>query len=240
MYRKVLRELWIGVRITLAITLVCGVVYPLVTTGVAQAAVKDKANGSLITDSKGNTVGSSLIGQCYYQTSKDSAGNVTYQTVKDKSGNDLYFVVDQKYFQSRPRWNFTAVAQSDGTTLTTLTPPCDPTNSNGSNLGPNNPVLISHVQAYTAYLHGLGVAKNSDGSDAPMPVDLVTGDFTGFDPDITEAAALAQVDMVAKARNMDPAKVRSLVESHVDGRDLGIFGAPHINVLALNMDLDKA
>jgi K+-transporting ATPase ATPase C chain len=94
------------------------------------------------------------------------------------------------------------------------------------------------VNGYTDYLHSLGVAKNPDGTNAPMPVDLVTGDFTGFDPDISEAGALAQVDMVAAARHLDPGKLRALVEAHLAGRSIGIFGAPHVNVLSLNMALD--
>jgi K+-transporting ATPase ATPase C chain len=72
-----------------------------------------------------------------------------------------------------------------------------------------------------------------------VPVDLVTTDFSGFDPDITEAGALTQVNHVAAARNLDPAKVRALVEKYVQGRVLGVFGEPHLNVLALNMALDN-
>jgi len=236
--RKVFGELWVGLRITIAIAIVCGIVYPLVMTGISQAAFHDQANGSLVTDNKGNVIGSKLIGQCYYKTQTDSSGNVTFKTVKDKAGNDLYFVVDPRYFQSRPRWLFSSYTNPKGVTTVSLIAPCDPTNSNGSNLGPSNPNLSNDVKAYTAYLYSLGVAVNADGSKAPMPVDLVTGDFTGFDPDITEAGALAQVNMVANARHLDPAKLRSLVEAHVDGRDLGIFGSPHVNVLALNMAID--
>src|SRR5665213_1961407 len=139
MLRKLLRELWVGVRITLAITVVCGIAYPLVMTGVAQAAFNHQANGSLVSDSKGNVVGSSLIGQCYYKTSTDSSGNVTYQTVKDKAGNDLYFVVDTKYFQSRPLWLFATTTAADGTATTNLVQPaCNAAASGGSNLGPSN------------------------------------------------------------------------------------------------------
>jgi K+-transporting ATPase ATPase C chain len=239
MYRKLLHDLWVGTRITLAITVVCGIAYPLVMTGISQVAFHNQANGSLVTDAQGNVVGSTLIGQCYYKTTKDSSGNVIYQTVKDKSGNDLYFVVDPRYFQSRPLWVFTSTTNSDGSTTTSLLQPaCNAAASTGSNLGPSSSVLIQHVTAYTAYLHSLGVAKNPDGSDAPMPVDLVTGDFTGFDPDISEAAALAQVSMVAAARHLDAAKLMALVEAHVDGRSLGIFGSPHVTVLTLNMALD--
>jgi potassium-transporting ATPase KdpC subunit len=239
MLRKLLRELWVATRITLAIAVVCGIAYPLVMIGVAQVAFHDKANGSLITDAKGNVIGSSLIGQCYYKTTTDSSGTVTYQTVKDKGGNDRYFVVDPKYFQSRPLWLFTSVTSPGGSsTISLVQPACNAAASTGSNLGPSSSVLINHVRDYTAYLHSLGVAKNPDGTDAPMPVDLVTGDFTGFDPDISEAGALAEVGMVAAARHLDPVKLRQLVEVHVDGRSLGIFGSPHVNVLSLNMALD--
>lgn len=238
MPKKVLREVWVGLRITIVISIVCGIAYPLVMTGISQVAFNNQANGSLITDSKGNVIGSKLIGQCYYETQTDSSGNVTFKTVKDKAGNDLYFVVNPSYFQSRPRWLFSSSTNSKGVTTESLVAPCDPTNSSGSNLGPSNPILIHSIKAYTAYLYSLGVAVNADGSKAPMPVDLVTGDFTGFDPDISEAGALAQVNMVAKARHLDPAEVQSLVEAHVDGRDLGIFGAPNVNVLELNIALD--
>jgi K+-transporting ATPase ATPase C chain len=226
--RKLLAELNTSVRITLLIAVICGIAYPLVMTGVSQVAFNANANGSLITDSKGNIVGSALIGQCYYKTHTDSSGNVTYQTTKDDQGN-VIFVIDQRYFQSRP--SFTV--DSTGKPL-----PCNAANSAGSNLGPSSKVLISRITGYTDYLHSLGVAKNPDGSNAPMPVDLVTGDFTGFDPDITEAGALAQVNMVAAARHLDPAKLQQLVESHLAGRSLGIFGSPHVNVLSLNMALD--
>jgi potassium-transporting ATPase KdpC subunit len=239
MFDKLARELWRGARITLLVTVVCGIVYPLLMTGISQVAFHDQANGSLITDAKGNVVGSSLIGQCYYQTTKDSSGNLIYQTVKDKSGNDMYFAVDPKYFQSRPLWLFTSTTNPNGSTTSSLVQPtCNAAASTGSNLGPGNSILITHVTEYTTYLHSLGVAKNPDGTDAPMPVDLVTGDFTGFDPDISEAGALAEVNMVAAARHVDAAKLRAVVEAHVAGRSLGIFGSPHVNVLSLNMALD--
>jgi K+-transporting ATPase ATPase C chain len=228
MLRKLLRELWVGTRITLAITVVCGIAYPLVMTGVSQVAFNHQANGSLVTDSKGNIIGSSLIGQCYYKTTTDKSGNVVYQTSKDDHGNTI-FVIDTRYFQSRP--SFTVDA--NGKPL-----PCNAANSTGSNLAPSSKILVSRVTGYTDYLHSLGVAKNLDGSNAPMPVDLVTGDFTGFDPDISEAGALAQVNMVAAARHLDPAKLRQLVESHLTGRSLGIFGSPYVNVLSLNMAVD--
>ena len=102
----------------------------------------------------------------------------------------------------------------------------------GSNLGPSNPVLVQNEQTAVA-------AYQAQGLSGPIPVDLVTSDFTGFDPDISEAAALYQVPMVARARGLDPATVTALVESQLQGRILFIFGEPHINVLSLNLALDN-
>jgi K+-transporting ATPase ATPase C chain len=224
------KDLSTGVRITLLLAVLTGLAYPLAMTGVAQVAFNGQANGSLVTNAKGTTIGSSLIGQCFYKTTKDSAGDFVYQTTKDDQGNSI-FVADPRYFQSRP--SFTV--DSNGNPL-----PCNAENSTGSNLGPDNPKLISRIKGYTDYLYSLGVAVNPDGTKEPMPIDLVTGDFTGFDPDITEAGALAQVNMVAKARNMPAATVRALVESNVVGRDLGLFGSPYVDVLTLNLALDAS
>jgi nucleotide-binding universal stress UspA family protein len=101
----------------------------------------------------------------------------------------------------------------------------------GSNLGPSNPLLLENTKAAVA-------AYNAAGVSAPVPIDLVTSDFTGFDPDISEAAALAQVNMVATARGLNAAKVTALVESQVQGRILWVFGEPVVNVLQLNLALD--
>jgi K+-transporting ATPase ATPase C chain len=107
-------------------------------------------------------------------------------------------------------------------------------NSAGSNLGPNNQVLIDRVASSAR------TARTDNGLalDAQVPVDLVTADFSGLDPDVSEASALLQVDRVAKARGLDPTKVRALVEKYVSGRILWVFGEPHVSVLELNMALD--
>jgi K+-transporting ATPase ATPase C chain len=107
-------------------------------------------------------------------------------------------------------------------------------NSAGSNLGPNNKALIDRVASSAR------TARTDNGlaPDALVPVDLVTADFSGFDPDITEASALLQVHRVALARGLDESKLRALVETFVQGRVLWIFGEPHVNVLQLNLALD--
>jgi K+-transporting ATPase ATPase C chain len=77
------------------------------------------------------------------------------------------------------------------------------------------------------------------GPNDQVPVDIVTGDFSGFDPNITEASALLQVNRVAQARGLDPSKVRALVETHLHGRMLWIFGEQYVNVLEVNLALDN-
>ena len=107
-------------------------------------------------------------------------------------------------------------------------------NSAGSNLGPNNKALIDRVASSARTTR----ADNGLAPDAQVPVDLVTADFSGFDPDITEAAALLQVHRVSLARGLDESKLRALAERYVQGRVLWVFGEPHVNVLQLNMALD--
>jgi potassium-transporting ATPase KdpC subunit len=108
-------------------------------------------------------------------------------------------------------------------------------NSAGSNLGPSNQVLIDRVASSArAFRQANGLGANDQ-----VPVDIVTGDFSGFDPNITEASVLLQVHRVAQARSLDEAKVRALVEKDLHGRILWIFGEQYVNVLELNLALDS-
>jgi K+-transporting ATPase ATPase C chain len=111
----------------------------------------------------------------------------------------------------------------------------DAGNSYGSNLGPSNQQLIDRVASSArAYRQANGLDPN-----AQVPVDAVTGDFSGLDPNISEANALLQVDRIAHARNLDPGKVRALVERYKHGRILWLFGEEYINVLEVNLALDR-
>ncbi|HEY4028040.1 MAG TPA: potassium-transporting ATPase subunit KdpC [Candidatus Dormibacteraeota bacterium] len=107
-------------------------------------------------------------------------------------------------------------------------------NSGASNFAPSNQALIDRVKKDVQTVR----RQNGLSADQQLPVDLVTTDFSGLDPDISEAAALIQVDRVANARHLDSAKVRAVVERHVQGRILWVFGEPHVNVLDVNLALD--
>ncbi|HVH64881.1 MAG TPA: potassium-transporting ATPase subunit KdpC [Candidatus Acidoferrum sp.] len=135
---------------------------------------------------------------------------------------------DPKYFFGRPS---ATVNVSDAT----KSDPYNAQNSAGSNLAPSNKALIDRVQQAVQQIR----KEDRLPADSMVPVDLVTTDFSGFDPDITEASALIQVNRVATARSLDQSKVRALVEKYVQGRALVVFGEPHVNVLALNMALDN-
>jgi K+-transporting ATPase ATPase C chain len=126
---------------------------------------------------------------------------------------------DPKYFWGRPS--------------ATSPQPYNGASSGGSNLGPTNPAQIDAVKVQLAALQ----QADPDNTQA-VPVDLVTASASGLDPDISPAAAEYQMARVARARGLDPGRVRSLVAAHIEPRQWGLFGEPRINVLQLNLALD--
>ncbi len=113
--------------------------------------------------------------------------------------------------------------------------PYNAADSSGSNLGPTNPALIAEVKARIDALRAA-----DPGNTVPIPVDLVTSSGSGLDPNISMAAAAYQVNRVARARGMDPARVQALVAQYTEGRQFLILGEPRVNVLELNLALDAA
>ena len=125
-----------------------------------------------------------------------------------------------KYFQPRP--------SAAGTGY-------DAANSSGTNLGPTSQKLADSIKAaVAAYRTANGLA-----ADAAVPADAVTSSGSGLDPDISVANAEIQARRVARARGLPPAQVEALIAAHTTGRDLGVFGDPRVNVLLLNLALDR-
>jgi K+-transporting ATPase ATPase C chain len=196
-----LREIRPAIVILVALTLITGLAYPLVITGVAQVIFPRQAQGSLI-ERDGKVVGSDLIGQAF---------------------------TSDKYFRGRPSAT-TAPDPNDSTK--TVAAPYNAANSGGSNLGPSNKALIDRVQ-------GDIEALKKENPSAAVPADLVTTSASGLDPHISPEAALFQVPRIAKARNLPEDRIRQLVEDNAEGRFLGLLGEPRVNVLLLNLALDR-
>jgi K+-transporting ATPase ATPase C chain len=194
-----------AIRAMLVFTVILGIAYPLVVTGIAQLAFKNKANGSLIKDASGKVVASSLLCQQYV----------------DKSGNAL-----PQYFQARP---------SDATNSSNSSDPgCNYAYSAGSNLGTNSATLKSTIEGRIA-----AYAKAYDVDPAKVPEDAVTASASGMDPGISVQNAEDQAPAVAKARGIPLASVRQLVDDNTTGRSLGFLGEKTVNVVTLNLALDK-
>jgi K+-transporting ATPase ATPase C chain len=133
-----------------------------------------------------------------------------------------------EYFHGRP----SATSDTDPNDSTKTVPaPYNAANSSGSNAGPTSKALADRVKEDVAKL-------KAENPGAPVPMDLVTTSGSGLDPDVSPEAALFQVPRVAKARNIDEAPLRQLVQQHTEGRLFGLIGEPRVNVLQLNMALD--
>lgn len=207
------RDIIIGIRSTLVLWVLTALIYPLFMVGVGQAALPYQANGSLIKNAQGQVIGSALIGQPF---------------------------ASDRYFQSRP----------STTSYSTADPKDDKNNvlktgvSGASNLAPSNtvqllkdnrkpdaPDLIKRIREDIDKLKQAGIQPTAD---------LVYTSGSSLDPHISIEAARAQIQRVAKARSLNPNQVELLVAKNTDGRFLGIFGEPGVNVLKLNLALDSS
>jgi K+-transporting ATPase ATPase C chain len=205
------KQLLTSIRITIVLLLLVSGIYPLVVWGLSQAVFKHQANGSLLTNAQGQVIGSELIAQGFTKP---------------------------EYFHPRPS------AAGNG---------YDPTQSSGTNLGPTSDKLINGIHKKlpnekddpTNFDGVVDLAKqyrkdNGLADGTLVPVDAVTRSGSGLDPHISPANAQLQIARVAKARNVSVDVVNGLVKSNTQGRSLGFLGEPVVNVLTLNIALDKA
>jgi len=188
-----LKEFKPALILLIALSILTGMIYPALVTGVANVVFPNQASGSLL-ESDGKVVGSRLIGQNF---------------------------ADPGHFWGRPS--------------ATGPMPYNAAASSGSNQGPLNPALEEAVKGRIAALQ-----TSNPGQSAPIPVDLVTASASGLDPHISIAAALWQVPRIARERHVPEGEIRALVTAQTESRQLGFLGEPRVNVLTLNLALDKA
>jgi len=181
-----------ALSLLIVMTLVVGLLYPLVVTLAAKLAFHDAAEGSLVYRD-GKLVGSTLIGQSFS---------------------------DSKHFWGRPS--------------ATTPQPYNGLGSSGSNLGPLNPALLKQVEDNVKALRAA-----DPGNRRPVPVDLVTASASGLDPHITPAAAYYQATRVSRARNLAVEQVDALIAAHEENALFGVLGERRVNVLELNLALDR-
>ena len=188
-----MKTMRIAIRTTIVTIILTGIVYPYVMTGLAQALFPWRANGSLVTDEKGQVVGSELIAQGFSNPA---------------------------YFQPRP-----SAAGDKG---------YDPMASGGSNLGTTSKKLQDRAKQDLERLK-----KENPEATAAVPVELVTASGSGLDPHLSPEGALWQVPRVAKTRGIAPERVKAVVEANIEDRTFGILGEPRVNVLLVNLALDR-
>ncbi len=205
------REASRAIRSTLVLWIITALIYPLIMVAFAQIVFPYQANGSLIKNSQGQVIGSALIGQPF---------------------------TSDRYFNSRP----------STTSYSTADPKADEAGvlktgvSGASNLAPSNPALLERIAGKS----DPDPSKTIEG-DLPRlqqagvkpTADLVYTSGSSLDPHITPEAARVQSDRVAKARGIDSNQLEILITQNTDGRFLGIFGEPGVNVLKLNLALDR-
>ena len=208
--KKILKTLRPAIIITVALMLLCGLVYPLFMTGVSQAVFPKQANGSLLTVGD-KVVGSRFVGQeftaDYFMKGRPSAVHYnTYQV--NEEGEKSYL---------------------DGTPFTGLA-------SGSANYAPSNPALQERVQEDMEVFLG----ANPDVGKEDIPTDLMTASGSGLDPHISVESARIQLPAIAKASGLSPEVLEKIVSQHTTDKLFGIFGEKTVNVLEVNMDIAKA
>jgi K+-transporting ATPase ATPase C chain len=229
---------------TLVLTVLTGILYPLAVTGIAQGLFRDKADGSLVRAADGRVIGSSLIGQAFskpeYFHPRPSAAGSGYDGTA--SGGSNLGPTSAKLVHGTTKMDDkkNEVVDFDGINLRIVhycvendipyvsSVPLDQFKDSGGNL--DDVKLIKAFNDASAPLVFL--------PKAPLPSDAVTTSGSGLDPHISPASAEAQIARVAHARGVTPERIQALVAAHTEAPDLGVLGEPRVNVLLLNLALD--
>ncbi|QEC49347.1 potassium-transporting ATPase subunit C [Baekduia soli] len=210
------KDLIRGSLVVIVLTVLLGLAYPLAMTGIAQVAFPGRADGSLVR-SGGTVTGSTLLGRAWRKPVLDAAGKPT----RDADGNPVN-EADPRYFQPRPS------ATGYSATVTYF-------GNHGPNQRSSRALTRQNLQAYLdlerPYDHDLTAGR--------VPVDAATFSASGVDPHISQANAAIQAHRVAAVRHLWPAAVTRLIDRSTDGRGLGVFGEPGVNVTKLNLALDQ-
>jgi len=238
-----LSQLWPALRINIFLTILLGVAYPLVVTGISQLVFPHQANGSLITKD-GKVIGSELIGQSfskpeYFQPRPSAAGNGYDPTA---SGGSNLGPTSAKLIRGTTKTDDkkNEVVDFDGISLRTVHYALE------NNLPYESSAPLERFKNARGDLDDVKLIKAFNDekaplvfrAQAPIPADAVTASGSGLDPEISPANAGIQAGRVAKARGVSPGQVRQLVARFTEAPSLGLLGEPRVNVLKLNLALD--
>jgi len=219
-----------ALRAMIVFTVILGIAYPLVMTGIGQAAFNDNADGSLITDARGRVIGSKLLCQTFVRPSAAD------DSLNKKDGVTGYADPLDKYFQPRPTF-------SEDSTLSEYTIQlangCNYTASGTNNLGPNSQNLATLVSAMRANMAAFDSVPSHPVAASQVATDAVTESASDQEPYITPENANQQAGRIARTRGLGIAQVQALITANTTGRDIEILGEPGVNTTTLNIALDQ-
>jgi K+-transporting ATPase ATPase C chain len=225
----VLRHL-AALRAMIVFIVILGIAYPLAMTGIGQAAFKSQADGSLITDSKGQVIGSKLLCQTFVSPSASEAA------LNKKDGVTGYADPIDKYFQVRPTFSEDSTI---GAYTIQLANGCDYAASGGNNLGPDSPNLVTLITVMRQNMAAFDSIPGYTVTPSQVATDAVTESGSDEEPYISPQNADQQAARIAATRGIPVSDVDALIAANTTGRDIGILGEPVVNTTTLNIALDR-
>ena len=219
-----------AIRAMVVLTVILGIAYPLVMTGIGQAAFKSKADGSLLYNSNGQVIGSKLLCQTFVGPSKSEAA------LNKKDDVTGYADPLNAYFQPRPTFSEDSTL---GEYTIQLANGCNYSGSGSNNLGPNSPNLVTLVTDMRANMAAFDSVPGHTVTAAQIATDAVTESASDEEPYITPQNADQQAARIAQTRGISVSEVDALISANTMGRDIGILGEPAVNTTTLNIALNQ-